>query len=174
MNMTKLVLGTFCVIALTVFSFCGFSLFKDDMRLGKVVAENVYSPILGEQHMDVDASKTKTVDLTGEVVTLLTKERARLFTQATDYYAVVSLENGDAYRFKMNELDWKMLKEGDTIALQQLQEYRTNGKAYETLRYKYNNSFVSEVTTVDLSDTHYADKAQVDVAKDGAEAHEEY
>ena len=45
-----------------------------------------------------------------------------------DYYIVAKDAESNYARFQVNELDWQLFETGDTITLQRVQQYGTNGK----------------------------------------------
>lgn len=45
-----------------------------------------------------------------------------------DYYIVAKDAESNYARFQINELDWQLFETGDTITLQRVQQYSTNGK----------------------------------------------
>ena len=126
------------LVVIVIGIFVAYPLLSNDddtsSRFVKGTAQKIVEPILGDDvRLDVDSSKTTTKDYNCEVLYLLSKEYEDTdlvmipagsvlipiysSNQVTDYYVVAENEDG-VYRFRIDELDWKMLKEGDTISIQ--------------------------------------------------------
>lgn len=109
--------------------------------------------------VDIDNDKTEMTDIDCTIIDLLTKEYDRNvggtgvgygYSPATgnygmvvgynggtgvkhvvEYYVTAEDCNGVVCRFRIDELDWKSFEIGDTITVQQVQEYTKGGSLYK-------------------------------------------
>lgn len=171
--MNKFVVAIFLVLSVSLAGLV-FSYMLSEQ--GMEFAFGVVETFDNKTRLNVDSKRTETVEMICTVRYMLTKDYEQndvmvvpvgsvcvpLTTSkyVTDYYVVVENEQGIAYRFRMDELDWKMLKTGDTLTVQEIQEYRTNGRPYAP-KYTADGQPVDKVAIVETKDNELSEDIAV-------------
>lgn len=142
----KFIAALICVIVLGMLVGCSDNATSETSYLNPLI------------RVDVDDSKTETTDFDCTITALSTKEYDQTVggtgvgygyspttgdvgvvvghsgnksvKHVVEYYVTAEDCNGTVCRFAIDELDWKTFKTGDTITIQQIQEYTKGGSPY--------------------------------------------